>query len=71
MEDFLGHELYVGDECVYMRQKKTDSGKFYWELEKGIIVAVQTDGIEMKDPDGFHRNVLVDRRNIVKVMFEE
>lgn len=71
MEDFLGHELYVGDECVYMRQIRTETGKFYWELEKGIIVAIQTDGIEMKDPDGFYRNVLVDRRNVVKVMFEE
>ena len=43
LTDYLGHDLFVGDECVYLRRKRTERNTYITDLEKGVIVEICED----------------------------
>ena len=71
MTDFLGKELIIGDECVYLRRKRTPHGAPYIELEKGIVIGLLEGKAIVRDAEELLPDYEVDYHNIVKVEFTD
>lgn len=67
--DYLGHELYIGDECVYLRRKRTEHHNYITDLEKGIVVEIWEDLVVIRDPDGIRPDYKADPKKVVRVIF--
>lgn len=71
MKDFLKRELNPGDECVYLRRKKTLRGTYMYMLEKGIVSAVTNHTATMEDPDHLLPDYDVTHDMVVRVDFQD
>lgn len=71
MTDFLGRKLILGDECVYLRRKRTPRGAPFIELEKGIVIGLSEDKVTMRDEEGLLSDYDVDYCNVVRVEFTD
>ena len=69
LTDYLGHDLFVGDECVYLRRKRTEQHTYITDLEKGVIVEICEDFVVIQDPDGIRPDYTADPKRVVRVMF--
>lgn len=66
--DYLGHELYIGDECVYLIRKRTERHTYVTDLEKGVIIEICEDFVVIRDPDGIRPDYKADPKKVVRVI---
>lgn len=62
MNDFLGRELNVGDECVYLKSCRTGSSTIRKLMFKGVITSIVKNKILFN-----HETVVYNPNDVVKV----
>lgn len=65
MKDFLGRELAVGDECVYLKNCRTGSSTIRKLMFKGVITGFKNSNILFDNTTVYNSN------DVVKVRFTD
>lgn len=65
MKDFLGRELNVGDECVYLKNCRTGSSTIRKLMFKGLITELRGSNVVFGD------TVVYNPQDVVKVRFPD